>query len=72
MHTISTDIDPCCIEMYSVTMETIPCVQVADFKSDVTVPVDDSTEALTRWDSYENFAKHEGKLTGKTQRVIRN
>ncbi|WAR10586.1 TENS1-like protein [Mya arenaria] len=38
-------------------------VQVADFKSDVTVPVDDSTEAMTRWDSYENFGKTEGKLT---------
>ncbi|XP_053386052.1 tensin-3-like isoform X4 [Mercenaria mercenaria] len=39
-------------------------VQVADFKSDVTVPVDDSTEALTRWDSYENFGKTvDGKET---------
>ena len=40
---------------------------VSDFKSDVTVPVDDSTDALTRWDSYENFTKvGEGKMeTGK-------
>ncbi|KAL4217473.1 Tensin 1 [Mactra antiquata] len=40
-------------------------VQVADFKSDVTVPVDDSTEGITRWDSYENFGKStDGKDTG--------
>lgn len=40
---------------------------MADFKSDVTVPVDDSTEALTRWDSYENFGKMavDGKETGR-------
>lgn len=41
-------------------------ILVADFKSDVTVPVDDSTETLTRWDSYENFGKAvEGKEIGK-------
>lgn len=28
---------------------------VSGFKSDVTVPVDDGTDALVRWDSYENF-----------------
>ncbi|XP_060075755.1 uncharacterized protein LOC132555421 [Ylistrum balloti] len=31
-------------------------VRVTDFKSDVTVPVDDGTDALVRWDSYENFS----------------
>ena len=39
---------------------------MSDFKSDVTVPVDDSTDALTRWDSYENFGKSgEGKDIGR-------
>ena len=41
-------------------------ISVSDFKSDVTVPVDDSTDALTRWDSYENFGKvGEGKDIGR-------
>ncbi|OWF49223.1 Tensin-1 [Mizuhopecten yessoensis] len=31
-------------------------VRVTDFKSDVTVPVDDGSDALVRWDSYENFS----------------
>ncbi|XP_021356064.1 uncharacterized protein LOC110452090 isoform X5 [Mizuhopecten yessoensis] len=30
--------------------------EVTDFKSDVTVPVDDGSDALVRWDSYENFS----------------
>ena len=42
-------------------------LSVSDFKSDVTVPVDDSTDALTRWDSYENFGKA-GELRERTGR----
>lgn len=30
---------------------------VSGFKSDVTVPVDDNEDALTRSDSYENFQR---------------
>lgn len=42
---------------------------MTDFKSDVTVPVDDGSDALVRWDSYENFANAknaEGTVNGKS------
>lgn len=48
-----------CMEPVTVMMIPFMCslFSVSGFKSDVTVPVDDNEDSLTRSDSYENFQK---------------